>query len=247
MSAAARSTLVWLLLVLLAVSVVQVNAAHAQGNLSDDQDDASAKYRFEVFVGPVVSMEGFFYLTGMDQGHQVNQHIEIYIWDKESGERVTDVVPNVTIEDWDTGSSRTLDTGPLLPGRANIHACRLDRHRDIQPHIGGEHPHLGDNLYLLGQSFTVTVEAVGETAVFDFEPPLFGPVFPITAEETDSASLPSWWLEAAIPGAVFAVFLLLWVLLPPSRPGDEDAASKLRNILAGPFRKPGSQRSEADL
>ncbi len=246
MSAAARSTIVWLLLVLLAVSVGQTNAAHAQGNLSDDQDDSSGKYRFEVFVGPVVSMEGFVYLTGMDQGHQVNQHIEIYIWDRESGERVTDVVPNVKIEDWDTGSSRTLDTGPLLPGRANLHACRLDRHRDIQPHIGGQHPHLGDNLYLLGQSFTVTVEAAEETAVFDFEPPLFGPVLPIE-EETDSASLPSWWVEAAIPGGVFAVFLILWVLLPPSRPGDEDAASKLRNILAGPFRKPSGERSEADV
>ena len=247
MSAAARSTLVWLLLVLLAASVAQAGTALAQGNSTDDQDDSSDKYRFEVYVGPVVSMEGFVHLTGMDQGHQVNQHIEIYIWDRESGERVTDVVPNVTIEDWDTGSSRALDTGPLLPGRANLHACRLDRHRDIQPHIGGDHPHLGDNLYLLGQSFTVTVEAGGETAEFDFEPPLFGPVFPITSEETGSASLPSWWAEAAIPGAVFAVFLILWVLLPPSRPGDEDAASKLRNILARPFRQSGGERSEADL
>ena len=247
MSAAARTTFIWLLLFVLTASGAQVSAAHAQGNLSDDQDNSSGKYRFEVYVGPVVSMEGFVNLTGMDQGHQVNHHIEVYIWDRESGERVTDVVPNVTIEDWDTGSSRTLDTGPLLPGRANLHACRLDRHRDIQPHTGDEHPHLGDNLYLLGQSLTVTVEAAGETAEFDFEPPLFGPVFPIIAEEPDSASLPSWWLEATIPGGVFAIFLILWVLLPPSRPGDEDAASKLRNLLARPFRKGRTQWSEADL
>ena len=191
-------------------------------------------------------MEGFVYLTGMDQGHQVNQHIEIYVWDRESGERVTDIVPDVTIEDWATGSTRTLDTGAMLPGRANIHACRLDRHRDIQPHIGADHPHLGDNLYLLGQSFTVTVEAAGETAEFDFEPPLFGPVFPIV-EETDSASLPSWWVEAAIPGGVFTVFLLLWVFLPPSRPENEDVASKLRGVLTRPFRKASGARSQADL
>ena len=219
MSAAARSTIIWLLLVLLAAGAAQAGTALAQGDSTDGEDGSSGDYRFEVYVGPVVSMEGFVYLTGMDQGHQVNQHIEIYIWDRESGERVTDLVPNVTIEDRDTGSSRTLDTGPLLPGRANIHACRLDRHRDIQPHTGDEHPHLGDNLYLLGQSFTVTVEAAGETVEFDFEPPLFGPVLPIIAEEPGSASLPDWWLEAAIPGGVFTVFLILWVLLPPSRPG----------------------------
>ena len=241
MSAAARLTLIWLLLATLATSSVEVSAALAQENSNDHQEDSSGEYRFEVFVGPVVSMDGFVHLATMDQGHQVNQHIEIFIWDQESGERVTHLVPRVTVEDWATGSSRTLDTGALVPGRANVHACRLDRHRDIQPHTGGEHPHLGDNLYLLGQSLTVTVEAAGEAAEFDFEPPLFGPVFPVT-EETDSLSLPSWWVEAAIPGGVFTVFLLLWVLLPPSRPGDEDGASKLRNFLAKPFRRSSGGR-----
>ncbi len=241
MPAAARLTLIALLLAALTAGSVLVGAASPQGSRSGSQVDSSGTYRFEVFVGPVVSMDGFVHLATMDQGHQVNQHIEVYIWDRESGEAVTDLIPRVTVEDWTTGSSRTLDTGALAPGRANLHACRLDSHRAIQPHTGGEHPHLGDNLYLLGQSFSVTVEAGGETAEFDFEPPLFGPVFPV--EAADAASLPSWWVEAAIPGGVFTVLLLLWVLLPPSRPGDEDGASKLRSILARPFRHFGGGRS----
>lgn len=41
---------------------------------------------------------------------------------------------------------------------------------------------------------------------------------------------PDWWFEATLPTAVFIVFFLLWVALPP-RPGEEDLAARIRARL----------------
>ena len=42
--------------------------------------------------------------------------------------------------------------------------------------------------------------------------------------------MPEWWLEATLPGVVFGLLFVLWVALP-SRPGETDLASKIRNRL----------------
>jgi len=42
--------------------------------------------------------------------------------------------------------------------------------------------------------------------------------------------MPSWWLEATLPAVVFGILFVVWVVLP-SRPGQEDLGSKIRNRL----------------
>ena len=42
--------------------------------------------------------------------------------------------------------------------------------------------------------------------------------------------MPSWWLEAALPAAVFGTLFVLWVVLP-IRSGDADLGSKIRDRL----------------
>ena len=42
--------------------------------------------------------------------------------------------------------------------------------------------------------------------------------------------MPDWWLEAALPAAVFGALLAIWVLSPP-REGEEDLASRIRKRI----------------
>ena len=42
--------------------------------------------------------------------------------------------------------------------------------------------------------------------------------------------MPSWWLEAALPAAVFGALFVIWVVLP-SRPGEVDLGSRIRSLL----------------
>ena len=42
--------------------------------------------------------------------------------------------------------------------------------------------------------------------------------------------MPSWWLEAALPAAVFVALFVIWVVLP-SRPGEVDLGSRIRSLL----------------
>ena len=42
--------------------------------------------------------------------------------------------------------------------------------------------------------------------------------------------MPEWWLEAMLPGVVFALMFVIWVVLP-ARPGDRDLGSRIRNLL----------------
>ncbi len=42
--------------------------------------------------------------------------------------------------------------------------------------------------------------------------------------------MPDWWLEAALPAAVFGTLLVLWIVLPP-RDGEQDIASRVRDWI----------------
>ena len=42
--------------------------------------------------------------------------------------------------------------------------------------------------------------------------------------------MPSWWLEATLPGAVFGALFLLWIAIP-NRSGEGDLGSKIRDLL----------------
>jgi hypothetical protein len=89
-------------------------------------------------------------MTMVDQGQPVNHHLEVHIFDKNSGSEVKDLIPEVTITDPATGTSK---------GLLNVRACLLANHRVTEPH-------LGDNLYLSDSTYAVAVNISNETAVF---------------------------------------------------------------------------------
>jgi hypothetical protein len=49
-------------------------------------------------------------------------------------------------------------------------------------------------------------------------------------------NLPSWWLEATVPGLVFGTMFVIWVMLP-ARPGHEDLGTRVRARVARLLRK----------
>jgi hypothetical protein len=42
--------------------------------------------------------------------------------------------------------------------------------------------------------------------------------------------MPEWWLEATVPGLIFALLLVLWIAIP-GRPGEDDLGSRIRGRL----------------
>ena len=49
--------------------------------------------------------------------------------------------------------------------------------------------------------------------------------------------MPEWWLEATLPGVVFTVMFILWVVLP-NRTGEPDLASRIRRFFRGRQSRP---------
>jgi hypothetical protein len=109
----------------------------------------TASYKIKIRVGPTVTMS-MSTMTMMEQGRPVNRHIEVHIFNKGTGTEVKDVIPTVKIKDQAKGTSRAL---------ANVMACRVSRHREIEPHFG-------DNIYLPDGKHTITVSVGKETAVY---------------------------------------------------------------------------------
>jgi len=114
-----------------------------------EQIAQTTSYRIKVRIGLKVTM-AMSTMTMVDQGQPVNRHLEVHIFDKQSGANVKSVVPIVTITNQATRTSRRL---------ANVEACLTAKHREIEPHYG-------DNLYLPDGTYTVTVGVGQETAVF---------------------------------------------------------------------------------
>ena len=124
-------------------------------------------YRVEVWMGPeLTSMmitTAFPVMSVMDGGRPVNRHIEIHIFDKDSGTKVTDMVPTVSISNGATDVTRELAKTQVeggSKGTSFITACQISGHRDQEPHFG-------DNIYLATGSYEVVVGIGTETAVFD--------------------------------------------------------------------------------
>jgi hypothetical protein len=42
--------------------------------------------------------------------------------------------------------------------------------------------------------------------------------------------MPSWWLEATVPGLVFGTMLIVWIVIP-ARPGQTDLGLKVRDHI----------------
>ena len=96
----------------------------------------------------------------MDQGQSVNRHLEVHIFDKNTGAKVTDLVPSVRLIYQRTGVSRELadaqETGSSL-GVSFVTACLISKHREVEPHFG-------DNIYLQKGIYTVIIGVAAETA-----------------------------------------------------------------------------------
>lgn len=87
----------------------------------------------------------------MDQGQPVNRHLEVHIFDINTGAGVVDITPMIEITDQASGNSR---------GLPEVSACGKAGHRK-------DAPHFGNNLYASDGNYTVTVNVGGEIAVFD--------------------------------------------------------------------------------
>ena len=129
--------------------VPSATAASMAPMQSKEWTTQTASYKVKIRVGPTVTM-AMSTMTMMEQGRPVNRHIEVYIFNKGTGTEVKDVIPTVRIKDQAKGTSRAL---------ANVMACRVSRHREIEPHFG-------DNIYLPDGKHTITVSVGKETAVY---------------------------------------------------------------------------------
>lgn len=122
----------------------------------------TASYRVEIWSGPTLTMmmTSFPIMSSIDQGQPVNRHLEVHIFDKISGAKLTDIVPSVSLIHQATGVSRELadvqETGAAL-GVSFVTACQLSKHRSVEPHFG-------DNIYLQEGTYTVIMGVAEETA-----------------------------------------------------------------------------------
>ena len=105
-------------------------------------------------------MTSFPIMSSMDRRQTVNRHLEVHIFDKISGDKLTDLVPSVRLTHQETGASRELadvqETGTAL-GVSFVTACLLSKHRAVEPHFG-------DNIYLQKGTYTVIIGISKETA-----------------------------------------------------------------------------------
>ena len=103
----------------------------------------TASYRIRLVTGPVVSGPG---MSMKDLGHPVNYHLEIHIFDRSTGDVVTNLIPTLGLKGHNTGTTQEL---PDL--MADYHLT--DRY-------------FGDNLHLFESKYAVTVTVGNETATF---------------------------------------------------------------------------------
>jgi hypothetical protein len=127
-----------------------------------DYTTETASYRILTRVGPTVSMDVLRMgatMTVVDQGQPVNHHIEVHVFDRNSGAEVKDLVPIVAIKDRSTDESRELGVEAHASGEVPyMRACLLTKHR-------AKEPHFGDNLYLRDGTYAISVSVGEEAAV----------------------------------------------------------------------------------
>lgn len=111
-------------------------------------DQASGATEGELMVGmPGIPMRT---MDAMNKGQPVNRHLEVHVHDKASGTVLSTPMPMIVLTDQTTGKSRYSATLALM--------------YDIK--TGPEDLHFGQNLYLPGGTYTVTVTLGGERATF---------------------------------------------------------------------------------
>ena len=139
----------------------------AQGG--PQQGKTTAHYKVSLEIGPVATMlmpdqaagakegEVMVHMPGTrmvmdmtDQGKPVNQHLEVHIYEKSNGARVTKIIPRVVITNQATGKSRSLTS--IAP----MH--------DVKE--GEKDSHFGSNLYLPEGKYAVAVTVGSEKAIF---------------------------------------------------------------------------------
>ena len=156
---------------LFGILVACLTAGPAFAAVGDTQQtQTTAHYKVTLTLGPVAIMlmpdqaagakegEVMVQMPGMtmpsmtmtDQGQQVNNHLEIALFDKTSGAVVTDQMPMITVKNDTTGVSRNLDS---VMAMYNVQVGKSDMH-------------FGNNVYLPDGTYTVTATVNGETATF---------------------------------------------------------------------------------
>jgi hypothetical protein len=136
----------------------------------DERTQSTAHYRITLEIGPVPTMlrpdqvasatEGEVPLSmpGMpmptmamiDQGLPVNRHVEVAVYDKATGARVSSPMPRINFTDRKTGRSKAL---PAVTAMYDVKEGQSDLH-------------FGDNVHLANGTYRVTVSVGGERAVF---------------------------------------------------------------------------------
>ena len=57
----------------------------------------TASYRVELWIGPKLKMTDFPIMSSLDQGQPVNRHLEVHIFDRGSGSKLTYIIPSVRL------------------------------------------------------------------------------------------------------------------------------------------------------
>ena len=140
-----------LLLLGAACSTPTPSASPSASLQGGEQTTETASYRIKIRAGPMVTMMTMTAMSTTDQGQPVNRHLEVHIFDRNSGAQLKDLIPKVTITNQATGVSR---------GLPNVTACLESNHLEVEPHFG-------DNLYLPDGNYAVTVDLGADTAVFE--------------------------------------------------------------------------------
>jgi hypothetical protein len=156
--------------IIMAVSLVGV--AYAE-EVPESRVQMTDHYRITLDIGPVTPVyfpeqaseakEGHIVLNTysipmdlrdliptFDQGQKVNRLMEVFVYDRETGAQVIDVVPRISVTDRASQSSRSLPTLAKMYGVSD----------------GPDKPCYGTNAYLDG-TFRVTVTVGGEPANFE--------------------------------------------------------------------------------
>ena len=125
----------------------------------------TASYQVELWIGP--AQTDFPIMSSSDQGQPVNAHLEVHIFDRGSGSKLTDIIPSVRLTHLVSGISRELAANRESGASQRISfvtACLISKHREVEPHFG-------DNIYLASGTYNTIVSVGDETAEAGFRLP----------------------------------------------------------------------------
>ncbi len=111
----------------------------------------TTSYQVELWIGPALEMTDFPLMSSLDQGQPVNRHLEVHIFERGSGSKLTDIIPSVRLTRLVSGISRELaanrESG-ASQGISFVPACLVSKHREVEPHFG-------DNIYLASGTYNI--------------------------------------------------------------------------------------------